>query len=835
VPVLFDLFLLDPAQGPQGTVSGTAAFKSQDKLENLSGSLEFANFVYGQWHFKTLKTAWEMDCQNFKLTTLEGLQPKGSLRGTNGSLRLNPDGSRSVRLDLAADNFHFFTKHFHGHFKTEGALGLTPFDLSLKVTSEDFALNQYLFGDFRAGVHYRDDHLSIRSLPDYPHSIVGEIGLPPGGAVVFERLTVSDNGHEYVSLTGRVETAWTSDVLVKVHDVKADTIARSFGWPQEWTGSASGTIRYWEVPPQNIFFKINVKVENGSVVGLKFNSLVGTVSLDNHWLYFKGPDYAPEAAILTADKYTMYLKGRMPLPQNAEAENRMKGAEMDMYLTMPQGDFAFMTFIPYVASASGSSSLDLRIRGTMDYPSLSGRATIHRGRLSPRLYTPLIENIEGDLRFDDNQVTIEILQGKIGEGTLVVQAGPAAPWACIFRRLQPDQLNLRLDSMNGRLWLDSTRDYEFVSAWATAHLLLGGTLDNPVVSGGLECGDGSFTYPPKPLTEFARQLKGGNLAYDHFKLTTRKNLWFHNDMIRAELGPDQTVSFNGGKYDFSGEGKIRVVKGSFTYLDNDFNLDPNEETAVHFQGREKPQLSGLATSVIRAVEIKNEGRRRDATIRMRIQGALGELKVNLESDPKMSQAQILSLMTLGEDYSSWSQEEVDQRIQAAGARVLGRLAGNILSKEVEKNIKQIVPLDVIGIRFGGLERVADNIMTGSGNTGNAVGQSGGVSFLQDTQIDVGKYLTEDIFLNYRGTLKDRGVEQGGLSWESYLGLEYNINPSRKFKVYKNFDQDSDKEMFVGIEGRMQFKGWSPAEFDRDNPEDKPLPKKTPTPRRSNAE
>jgi len=180
----------------------------------------------------------------------------------------------------------------------------------------------------------------------------------------------------------------------------------------------------------------------------------------------------------------------------------------------------------------------------------------------------------------------------------------------------------------------------------------------------------------------------------------------------------------------------------------------------------------------------------------------------------MTQAQIVSLLTVGEDYSSWTSEELDQKVQSAGARILGKWAGNLLGREIEKRVKKIAPLDVIDIRFGGVEKLADSIMSGGSSTGTASGsRPTGTSLLQDTQIDLGKYLTDDLYLNYRGTLKDRGVENGGLAWQSLLGLEYSLDSTRKLKVYKNFDADSNQEFFWGIEARNEFKGWSPAEAE----------------------
>lgn len=832
-PAVFNLFhLARKKDSPQGRVSGLVQFEGRrGETTNHSGNLIFNDFVFGQWDLKTLKAVWENQGADLQIKVLEAMQPLGSLRALDGLIRLRPDGLRLIAVNLVADNFAFFTRKYTGHFNLNGILRTAPeFDLRLAVVSPDFQLNRYPFGDFRASLRYWGENLAIRTPEDNPYQIVGDLHLPPGGDVIFHRLTIGDKKQTSVDVRGRVDVRGTSDLLVKVRDVKADVIARSMGWPQPWTGVTNGQVRYTD--PNHIpHVEIDVKIDNGSVLRLPFDVFYGHLVIDHDWLHFQGPQQA--AVLRRMGKYTMLLSGKLPVPMLEESVEKLKGAEIDLRLSMPQGDFSFITFVPYLASASGPSGFDLTVRGTMGYPVLSGRAWVRDGTLAPRLYSPQIKNLNADLVFEENKVRVERLEGNLGQGKLRVSAGPAHSHAAVFRRLQPHELNLRLESEPGQLRLDTTKDLEYVTAGMELRVLITGTLEAPVIGGTLKLSDGQFTFPARKLTDFTRNLKPANVTYDRLKLTIGNNLWFYNDVVRAQIRPDQTVLFKGGRYQFEAEGRVEVAKGSFTYLDNDFNLDPNEETVVSFPGRQKPRLRSVARIVLRDVEIKDEGRKRDATIFLRVQGEMGALKVTLDSDPELTQAQIMSLLTLGEDFSRWSEAEIDNRIQAAGARVLGRMAGNLIGREIERSIKKFTPLDVIGVRLGGVEKLADSIMSGSSNTSAAVASSNqditGTSLLEDTQIDVGKYLTDDLFLNYRGILKDRGLDQGGgLSWRSYFGVEYNLDSSKKIKIYKNFDVDSDQELFWGIEGRVQFEGWSP-----DRQEKKPTtalyPPITPTP------
>jgi hypothetical protein len=841
---LGDLFMMKKNTDlPEAKLFGNIFLRSAaNSMPSTGGNLRCEDFHYGEWRFSKLNLLWESQGDRVELKQMEGLQSDGFLKSSGGTWQTHADGNSTFSLDLQAGNFNFLYKRFHGHIRLKGNIPTRdPFELNVNLTSPDFGLYNYTYGDLRADIHYKNEELSFQSVPGLPYRLIGHARISSDGLVDFKKLEIGDGfTFKRASATGIIDASGKgrSNFLVNVFAVPADVIARSFGWPQPWTGMARGSVLYTD--PGNITnVKIKVKVEDGSVLNIPFDSFSGTVSIDHDWLYFSAPeDEAPppepalrEGCILRrGDKYTMLLKGRLPVPQTPAAEKAMRGAEMDLKVVLPEGDLAYLAMVPYIASASGKNRFDLNIRGTMDYPALSGSAFIQDGTISPRFYTPRVDHVNAELKFDNNKTFIQRLDGRVGEGTLTIKAGPAAPWAMVFRRMIPDELNLVLDSSKGRLRLDSTQDFEFISAWMTGHVILGGTLDTPRLGGVMEVSDGDFTYPAKPLTPFAQAMKPVNVQCDNLKLITRKNFWFTNDMVRAQIKPDNSVIFRGGKNDFTGEGRVAIAKGLVTYMDANFSLDSSAETALTFQGREAPVLFARAQTTIRDVQIKDEGRMREVIIYLTVRGSLGSLKLELSSEPVMTQAQIMSLLTFGEDYSSWSKEQMDEKVQTAGARVLGRWAGSIIGQEIKKGLKKYAPVDVVDIHFGGVEKVAGSIAAGSGSTQTANNQGGtettGMSLLQDTQIDLGKYLTDDLYLNYRATLKDRSVDRGGgLAWQSLLGLEYNLDSSRKLKVSKDFDADNGQEFYVGIEGRTEFKSWTPSEAESNTASGKAAPKK----------
>ncbi len=822
---LLDMLLAETYEkAPRGNLTSDLTFSGKSgRLQTLKGRVSADQFKHGSWNFTHLQADLNLEKNQLTINDLEGRQAQGSIKAVKLTCQRNPKDYWTVDSGFEADHFNFLSRKFNGHLAVTGNIKLKPvYDMTLEVASQDFGIDLQSFGLLKAIINYQDKQVRIRTTPDLSYHLEAALTAPPDGALIFNQLQLQHAGKVLISGKGRIDGQGTSDILFDINDVGADIIAKTLGWPQAWTGRAFGSVHYTD-PSKIPHFEIAVKIENGSVIDLPFDIFSGKILIDHDWLYFKGPQ---EGCLLQrTGKYNLKLSGKIPLPQTAKAVKAMEGEEMDVQVTMPQGDLDFLRFIPYIASGSGKSALALTVKGTMDYPSLNGTIRIENGTVYPRYYAPKIDHLFADLQINDNKLVARRFEGKVGEGRLVISAGKTKKWLTEFRRLVPHELNLHLQSRDGRIKLDNTEDFEFVSALADVDLTITGTLENPVLGGDLALSDGQFTFPAIPLTPFAKNVKGGAVSYDHLKLTSLKNLWFYKDVVRAQLAPQQSVVLNGDKYQFRGDGHIVVARGSMIYLNNEFTLDPNEATELIFRGKDLPRLSALTKTTIRNVQIKDEGHSRDAIIYLRVEGQVGALKLKLSSDPEMTQAQIMSLLTLGEDYSNWSQAELEQKIQTAGARVLGRLAGNLIGREIEKSIKKITPLDldVIDIRLGGMEKLAGSIMSGSNTTNASTGSGGGVtgtSLLQDTQIDVGKYLTDDLFLNYRGILKEREADQGNLTWQSYLGLEYNIDPSRKIKVYKNFDTDSDQELFWGIEGRVHFDSWAPKEHDgnrRQNP------------------
>ena len=106
------------------------------------------------------------------------------------------------------------------------------------------------------------------------------------------------------------------------------------------------------------------------VDGVPFDIMQGLFLLKNNWF-----DYSPvdPLVLIKEGKYTLKLTGKMPAPMSEEGVEIVKGEQMDMRCTLEGGDLSIINFLKWIDTAEGLTDADLRIRGTKEFPSISGK------------------------------------------------------------------------------------------------------------------------------------------------------------------------------------------------------------------------------------------------------------------------------------------------------------------------------------------------------------------------------------------------------------------------------------------------------------------------------
>ena len=139
----------------------------------------------------------------------------------------------------------------------------------------------------------------------------------------------------------------------------------------------------------------------------------------------------------------------------------------------------------------GSGLVTVQVGGTLADPAVVGRAKFQDGELTSTALSQPVTNLEGEVLFNLDRMQVEQLQANYGEGTIFVngrlpiQAGSNVASVTQTKQAQtsPDGLAVSLETVN--------INYEgFIRAQIDGEVLVTGAVLDPVVSGGVDIGNG---------------------------------------------------------------------------------------------------------------------------------------------------------------------------------------------------------------------------------------------------------------------------------------------------------------------------------------------------------
>lgn len=147
------------------------------------------------------------------------------------------------------------------------------------------------------------------------------------------------------------------------------------------------------------------------------------------------------AAVAAAAGGDLLLLGELPAAVQKEQE-------VDLAVQVKDYGMALLTALApeYCTWQSGTASVDVRVRGRLTSPTLSGSAQLSKATLvSPQLRHP-ISNLSAFIRFDGSSLRVETLDGRVGRhGSIKVRGGlPLKP-----RRIEPLQQLLGAVGLGG--------------------------------------------------------------------------------------------------------------------------------------------------------------------------------------------------------------------------------------------------------------------------------------------------------------------------------------------------------------------------------------------------
>jgi translocation and assembly module TamB len=416
----------------------------------------------------------------------------------------------------------------------------------------------------------------------------------------------------------------------------------------------------------------------------------------------------------------------------------------------------------FIADPEGLIEIDAEVSGTWEQPQVRGQLIVKDGAVTIPSYARRFTGIEIDVEATQERIQLETLQVFEGESWVRAEGTIA------LDKLQPTTVDavVRSQEFNFGGFADG------FAAYVDSTIEIDGDLSGEVQrirahATKLEVtvpeGEGGNLYPTsldneivvlERRTDAEDVLDLDNLLSQpeeepqqqtpmEIRFIADRGSWVRHPVADVEFTADFTTSLIGDR--ISMLGSVDTVRGNASLLGKEFEV-PEHENAVRFTGASPPNpaldieaLNYLDRSLTDSIGEPAEGQPR---IIVRVRGRADNPQLVLESDPAMTETEIIYVLMTGR---APNQAGVGEESRMSGM-ALGAASG-LFAGLLQERLSGTLPLDVVRLR--------------PGEEGFA-----------DARVEVGKYITQDIFVSYILRL---GAEEGeGIN---VISVDYHFAPS----------------------------------------------------------
>lgn len=388
-----------------------------------------------------------------------------------------------------------------------------------------------------------------------------------------------------------------------------------------------------------------------------------------------------------------------------------------------------IAFNEEIQSIEGKLLMDITAAGTGEAPKVSGRLELRDMSLKVLALNNKITIKEAVMDMDGKYGTLRPVTIKTGEGEGIFEG----------------RIDFRDLSYNGKGTMDGMLMNAYpsdVTANLDGNVVVEGKFLNAFIKGDITAKNIKAIVPEKPLKEIESiRFVDDESKQEEFIYKGRRNDDYVEEYIALDLNvdipKDSWVKGSGANIEVEGRlaidknygdpyvvsGNIDVVRGDYQFMGKLFKVDSG---TVSFRGKKiiDPFLDLRATYEVSSVDVY-----------INIHGTAQKPRIQLSSDPPLDENEIVSYLVFGTSSDNLSSDERIEFQEKAG-EVLGTVAVGELR-------------ELIGEEF------AIDVMTIKG------GQTG----FRDTHFEIGKYLTEDLYVGYER-----------LSYERFFYERYFFSP-----------------------------------------------------------
>jgi translocation and assembly module TamB len=223
-----------------------------------------------------------------------------------------------------------------------------------------------------------------------------------------------------------------------------------------------------------------------------------------------------------------------------------------------------------------------------------------------------------------------------------------------------------------------------------------------------------------------------------------RNLWVRGSDVNIELGLSKgfEISYTD---ELSLSGEVIVKRGRVTALGRRFDMEENSRVI----------FTGPPTSPYLNITAQHVNERESVTVFVHIRGQGKEFTIEPTSEPPMSETEIYTLLATGRRNLERNSGSSMTGAQAAS------VVGSLVASQAQKALAAQLPLDVFSIEAG---------------------EEG----LAGTRLEVGKYLTDKIYVGYTGRVGNVGTTTGPQSRENANAVRFEYQFSPQWSLEANY-------------------------------------------------
>lgn len=520
---------------------------------------------------------------------------------------------------------------------------------------------------------------------------------------------------------GQADLNGQIDMEIGGRDIDTGILTALFDTTVETTGKFSFTAQASGVTADpNV--SVSLEVQNGSIANAEFDNLYGLL------IYNSGSIHVNQLFVARGP-YKASAYGVVPLKAlNSQGRGQADGTDaMDLNLRLDNADLRILPMLTKeVAWATGPTTGEIAVGGTLSQPTLNGHLTVTNGTVKLKALSDPIQKVGIDIQFKDDTININAFDGEMGGGSYSL-GGSAR-----INGLTLDDYNLML-TLN-RLGVK----HKYFAGPVDGVLAVTSKNSRPFIAGKVTVDNATVDIPAMP--------DSGELPFNaglDIEVVVGDKVRMYNPYLYDFLAAGK-IKIDGSLKRPAASGRIEVRRGTVRYLTNRFTILSGSAEFTQFG------------SIVPVIRLEAESKFARTRIHLAINGPATEMDLKLTSEPAMSQQEIMSLLTLRGGYFT-KNDGSDNDSTFGRDELLSLLDAGLQMRfiaEIEGALQDKLGLDEFRL-----------VRSSLFDTGSRKARNSQSDQFQGYNIEIGKYLTDKFLISY-----SMGLDQDNSS----VGFRYDL-------------------------------------------------------------